>query len=530
MIIKNKSVIERINNAIISYNKESKDEQINLITNGEVKEEDLKKIKLLYIDIGDISKEEINTFFEELSNVLEVMKLKGLYIYAHNENVVSDVDMTFLSRVNRELKDLQISNVDLSNVDVNVFNQFENLRVLILGKNNINDFEMISKLNEGLAVDVGDNPMSNVSINDIVNEFNKRHGKMAFNEHPFLNSIIVALEDKQIPSNIIVRGTKDISTEFLIQHPEILKIQIIDEENRCDSEQEEPYLREDFVQIKHKIDEIKQQIEIPDEFDKDREKKIFMQVYTILGKMIDYNHYAVSEEGKEDYNLAISCRNLKDGLLEGKAVCAGYADILKNVLGEFGIKAQYIGRNPEDMEKYAERMGYQDEVKMDEFLGFEKTDIDEFVKSYGYQDDHGHAWNSVILDGKKYLCDLTWDADDIKLERFPLAYCCPSLDEFNSVGIGEITHDMFEITEEGEIAEFSSEDQLRFLGFSEEEIEKKLHLSPEDLETLLEEYENKRKLETCAVGLSTEIKASDFDGIDKAFNDREKEGQKGYDK
>lgn len=167
---------------------------------------------------------------------------------------------------------------------------------------------------------------------------------------------------------------------------------------------------------------------------------------------------------------------------------------------------------------------------MDEFLGFEKTDIDEFVKSYGYQDDHGHAWNSVILDGKKYLCDLTWDADDIKLERFPLAYCCPSLDEFNSVGIGEITHDMFEITEEGEIAEFSSEDQLRFLGFSEEEIEKKLHLSPEDLETLLEEYENKRKLETCAVGLSTEIKASDFDGIDKAFNDREKEGQKGYDK
>ena len=73
MIINNKSVIERINNAIISYNKESKDEKINLITNGEVKDEDLKKIKLLYIDIGDISKEEINSFFEELGNVLEVM-------------------------------------------------------------------------------------------------------------------------------------------------------------------------------------------------------------------------------------------------------------------------------------------------------------------------------------------------------------------------------------------------------------------------------------------------------------------------
>lgn len=76
----NKSVIERINSAIISYNKESKDEKINLITNGEVKDEDLKEIKLLYIDIDDISKEEINSFFEELGNVLEVMKLKGLYI------------------------------------------------------------------------------------------------------------------------------------------------------------------------------------------------------------------------------------------------------------------------------------------------------------------------------------------------------------------------------------------------------------------------------------------------------------------
>ena len=83
MIINNKSVIERINNAIISYNKESKYEQINLITNREVREDDLKKIKLLYIDIGDISKEEINTFFEELANVLEVTKLKGLYIYMH---------------------------------------------------------------------------------------------------------------------------------------------------------------------------------------------------------------------------------------------------------------------------------------------------------------------------------------------------------------------------------------------------------------------------------------------------------------
>lgn len=569
MKIENSLLIDKINQAIISYNESAKDEKIDLITNGEMQSEDLKKLNALQINISDISVDEMDIFFEELGIFLSNVSLKELYLYSNSEKEPMEVNMGFLSKLNKDLKILQISGIDLSNVDSSIFNQFENLKVLMLGNNNIDNFDMISKLNENIAIDVGNNPMDNVSINEIVNEFKIHHGKIAFNEHPFLNSIVLSLEKKhidlskskitesqmeevfqfckdykivpyikledykkfnnnlEISSNIIITGTKDISTEFLKNHSEISYIQIIDEENHGDLEQEEPYSREDFLLIRQKIDEIKEQVEIPDELDKDREKKIFMQVYTILGKMIDYNNYAVTEEGSKDDDLRITCRNLKDGLLKGKAVCAGYADILKNILGEFGIKANYIGRAPEKMEKYAERMGYEEKSKMDEILGFEKMDIDEFVKTYGYQDDHGHAWNSVILDGKKYLCDLTWDADNIKLEHFPLAYCCSSLDEFNSVGEG-ITHDMYETTEEGEISEFSSEDQLRFLGFSEEEIDKKVNLSIEDLEVLLEKYENKRKLEACAVGISSEIKASDFDGIDKVFD--EKEEQKGYDK
>lgn len=35
----------------------------------------------------------------------------------------------------------------------------------------------------------------------------------------------------------------------------------------------------------------------------------------------------------------------------------------------------------------------------------------------------GHAWNSVFLDGEEYYCDLTWDADDIKMNNYPLRYC-----------------------------------------------------------------------------------------------------------
>lgn len=572
MKIINSLLVDKINQSIISHNESTRDEQIELITNGEISNEDLKMLSALHINISDITEEEKDEFFEELGSCLENMQLKDLSLYSYSINKPIQIDVNFLSKVNKELEMLQIYGIDLNNVNSNIFNQFNNLKVLGLGNNNITDFEILSEIDENTAIDMGNNTMENVSINEIINELNKHHGKIAFNEHPFLNSIVFALEDKQIdlsnpeipksrmeemiqfckdykivpyikiedyqkvnneleiPSNIIISRTKDISTEFLINHPEIKEIQIIDEENRCDSEQEQPYTREEFIKIKQEINKIIEQVEIPDTKDSDREKKIFMQVYSILGKKIEYNHYAISDEGKKDKQLQVTCRNLRDGLIENKCVCAGYADILKNILGEFDIKAQYIGRNPEDMEKYAERMGYQDEVEMDEILGYEKTDIDEFVKNYGYQDDHGHAWNSVILDGKKYLCDLTWDADDIKLEHFPLGYCCPSLDEFNFAGNGEITHAMFEITEEGEIAEFSSEDQLRFLGFSEEEIEKKLNPSIEDFVALLEEYENKRKLEACAVGISSEIKASDFDGIDRAFDDKEKEEQKGYDK
>lgn len=397
MILNNKSVIERINQAIIFHNEDSKDEQINLVTNGEIKDEDLKKIKLLHIDIGDISKEEINPFFEELGNVLEIMKLKGLYIYSNNENIAFDVDMTFLEKVNRELKDLQISNIDLSNVDENVFNQFENLKVLILENNNIRDLEMLSKLNEELAVDMGNNPMNNVSISEVVNEIKIHKGRLAFNGHQLFNAMVFGLEDKKVslgnyeisddrldevihffneneikviarpeelrrmnerPEKIkhfygyIFDGTKDISTQYLEEHPEILEVEIRDDKNGEFAQPFYTYTREDFIQIRRKIDEIKQQIVIPEENDADREKKIFMQVYKILGEMIEYNYYAISEEGKKDFELTESCRSLKDGLLKGKAVCAGYANILKNIIEEFGIEAKYISAEQDKLSEF----------------------------------------------------------------------------------------------------------------------------------------------------------------------------------
>lgn len=65
---------------------------------------------------------------------------------------------------------------------------------------------------------------------------------------------------------------------------------------------------------------------------------------------------------------------LYGGLIEGKAICAGYALILNEALKYVGIKSQYVR---------------------------------------GQDEKNGHAWNQVQIDGKWYNADPTWDSDEI---------------------------------------------------------------------------------------------------------------------
>ena len=443
MKIKNSLLIEKMNQAIITYNKKAPKEQINSITNGEILDEDLKKIKTLSIDIGNIPIKEKNEIFQELGCVFPNMKLRSLYL-SNIDIEPMEVDMTFLSKLNKDIGYIKIAGLDLSNAETNIFKQFENLKMLILENNNIEDFRIISELDENVQIDMGNNPLSKVSFSEVINEIKKHHEKMVFNEHPYLNSIVIEMRKKEIfldsfkmPEYMLnemihffnknkiyvsattkkieeiskcakkleyvhayINGTKDISTQFLESHPEIIDVKIEDNQNN-EHYDTNIYTRKDFLQIRKKIDEIKQQIIIQNQFDIDREKKIFAQVYRKLGKMIEYDYYAISEEGEKDEELSIICRNLKGGLLNGKSVCAGYADILKNILEEFGIKAKFIGANP-----------------------------DETREDYDEKNAYGHAWNSAILDGEEFYCDLTWDEADIKMDNYPLKYCFCGRDTF----------------------------------------------------------------------------------------------------
>lgn len=187
------------------------------------------------------------------------------------------------------------------------------------------------------------------------------------------------------------------------------------------TDSEKPYTIDEYVQIKQVIDNIVAKIKIPSNDDHNREKIIFSQIYKILGENISYDHYAISEEGKLDTKLENDCRNLKNGLLgverngrkEFCCVCAGYATILQNVCSMFNIKCDYVSSNSKEVR----------EDGIFQISGPRKYEN-------GTNDPMGHAYNSVVLDGQAYFCDLTWDAKTLKMGGIAKNFLC-SYDTFS---------------------------------------------------------------------------------------------------
>ena len=203
-----------------------------------------------------------------------------------------------------------------------------------------------------------------------------------------------------IPTKVIIHNASELTQEQLKRHKCISEVQIEDGANTHNA-QREPYKREEYETCRKKIDEILAKVQMPEDNDPNREKKIFAQIYKILGKTISYDYYAISKEGIENQRLQTISRNMIGGLLKGKSVCAGYADILRNTLACAGIYSEFIGCE-------------QDYTK----------------KSIDISDPGGHAWNLVLLDGIKYWTDLTWDASSIKMGKYPLEHFLKATKDF----------------------------------------------------------------------------------------------------
>ena len=103
---------------------------------------------------------------------------------------------------------------------------------------------------------------------------------------------------------------------------------------------------------------------IPDECDTDYEKALYLHDY--LCKTVTYDE---SYSADEAYNA----------LIYGRADCGGYADAYRRLLLAVGIRCCFV---------------------------------------LGYAGNDSHAWNMIMLDGKCYFTDVTWDDNDDIYNRY----------------------------------------------------------------------------------------------------------------
>jgi len=132
---------------------------------------------------------------------------------------------------------------------------------------------------------------------------------------------------------------------------------------------------QEFEQVLKKINIFKKLVEVPSDNDEQRDYKVFAQLYRILANSIVYDYNAILPENKNNDYMMNECRNLYGGLIKGKSVCAGYANILKQVLSQYNIRCECITSKAED--------------------------------------GISHAYNQVFINGQWYNCDLTLDTMDI---------------------------------------------------------------------------------------------------------------------
>lgn len=179
------------------------------------------------------------------------------------------------------------------------------------------------------------------------------------------------------------------------------------------------YSVSEIVALKEVVEELLDGIDLEDKNSPRREEKIFEQITKRLAKHIKYDYNEIKKEkqgeklekklsnpnmseekrAKMKYKLKrmnldktkITARNSSGGLLYGKSVCSGYADIAKNVFSCVGIECRKIG-------------------------GSDKSGA-------------GHAWNQIKIDGKWYNMDLTWDRDKV-CRGYPARWILKSDEQF----------------------------------------------------------------------------------------------------
>lgn len=219
---------------------------------------------------------------------------------------------------------------------------------------------------------------------------------------------------KDVKVQLLIKNASELSVEQLDELKEsynLSSIKIDDPEQSLNKQQTLPYDIDTYRKCRSTIDEILQGINL-DDSEPNRDKKIFGEVIKRLADHMSYDYVSLKKEDAEeqqcleeiykqldeegisgmqrefaaktrlnnmrderDSRTSVVCRNMEGGLLNNTCVCAGYAEIVRNVFACCGIDSKYVsGPNTKTMQS-------------------------------------GHAWNQIKLDGQWYNLDLTWDRD-----------------------------------------------------------------------------------------------------------------------
>lgn len=316
------------------------------------------KLKVLDLDGNNIGLDKLDVLSKLADKGIKISfkETKAEKYLNEKEIIIKDEDL------NRRVKRLFYKNKEDKITEYDIFTFCEN-------EAKIEGNDVLEKIIEVGLID----KLKNTCVEIELNDFDDKYFEMIDKYFKKIESVSIAsfknLNEEKIAKlskyNISVKG--DLETDKLSK---------------------KYYSKEDIKSIIKVMQELKENI--PDEYN---ELEKFMYIYKSIAMYVDYDKSGcvfteLYMDGHEN-----STRSLKGALMQGKAVCVGYALVLKCCLEYIGIEAKQLG-------------GY----------------------CYG-NPKFGHAWNQVKIDGKWYNTDLTWDYIDIRYGN-KLEYCLVSDEKF----------------------------------------------------------------------------------------------------
>ncbi len=396
--LKSLDILSRLDNLEIIKNLTNVEKlSLNLIENEKIEASILKEFNSLKdLDLNGIS--------ETYENLPEAPDLKKLSICSCKINEIKKISSMYPHLEYLNISDNPLENVTVEDI-INIRNKMKNSEFRISFDNSklaeklkqtkieFEDEELMKDLNEFIFTFSKDRE---ITLFDIV-EANIYYGKNIDNAKLF--NKIMELKEKglHLPNSLKLKVDQidDVKEEYLEEISKyVKKIEFgtlkgitkeklekigynigyeIKDDLRTEISKSGNYSFEEILQLVNIMEQIKSKIpKDADEYNK------FKMIYEIIAKAADYDSSGCI--GNDEYidGAEELTRSLHGVLVEGRAVCAGYALAI------------------EQCSKY--------------------NDIDaRYVSGCAYGDPNkGHAWNQVCIDGKWYNADATWDRKAIQ--------------------------------------------------------------------------------------------------------------------